>query len=88
MTSAAATALDDIEAAAPKKIIGLLSPGELIRTQEFACRNLMGKRNCVLRRKVLAVRDDAIISPPSSRWNPVPENVAQGDVDALLADEF
>ena len=48
----------------------------------------MGKRNCVLRRKVLAVRDDAIISPPSSRWNPVPENAAQGDLDVFLTDEF
>ena len=47
-----------------------------------------GKRNCVLRRKVFAVRDDAIISPPSSRWNPVQENAAQGDLDVLLADEF
>ena len=87
MTSAAATALDDIEATAPEKVIGLLSPGKLIGIQEFACRNPVGKRNCVLRRKVFAVRDDAIISPPSSRWNPVPENAAQGRLDALLADE-
>ncbi len=88
MTNAAAAALDDIETSALKKIVGLPSPGEPIRTQEFAGGNPMGKRDCVFRRKLVSVHPDAIVSTPSSLWNPLLENGAQGDVNVLLADEF
>ena len=88
MTRSAAVALDDVEVTALEELIGLLSPGEPFRTQGFACGDLVGKCDRVFRWKVFAVRHEAVVSTPPSRWNPLPENMAQGCIDVFLRNEF
>ena len=78
MEGAAAGALDDSEPAAPKKANGLCATRELVRAQAFARSDLMSHGNCVLRRKVLAVRHQAVVSGPSSRWNSVAPDAPNG----------
>ena len=49
----AAVALDDVEAAAAEKAIGLRASGESVRAQALARSDLMGQRDRVLRRQML-----------------------------------
>ena len=79
--AAAAVALDDGEAAAPEKFIGLWTSRESVRAQQLALGDLMGQRNRVLRRQMLAVRRQAVASAPSSRWYPVMDDAPYGFLD-------
>ena len=48
----------------------------------------MGERNRVLRRKVLAVRHQAVAPSPSSRWDTVADDAPQGFHNIRLCNEF
>ena len=87
MEGAAAGALDDSESAAPKKANGLRATREPVRAQAFARGDLMSHRDCVLRRKVLAVRHQAVVSGPSSRRNSVAPDAPNGFSNVRLGNE-
>ena len=88
MAAPATVALDHCAATAPKKVIGLHSPGKLVGAQGLAGGDLMGKRNRVLRRKVPAVRDQTVASAPSSRWYSIADDAPQRFGDVRLGNEF
>ena len=88
MTATAAVARDDTKAATPKKLVRLHSAGKLVRVQEFARGALMGERNRVLRRKLFAVRHQAVAPGSSSRWDAVADDAPQGFHNIRLCNEF
>ena len=83
---AATVALGDGEAAAPEKLIGLFASRESVRAQQLARGDLMGHRNRVLWRQVLALRRQAVVSAPSSRWHPVTDDEPYGFLNVCPGD--